>query len=93
MVDILANGEHGRDDGVKCDKCGSSTFLVDNQGGGLLAYDCNDDKGIGCDGTIQVQYESGDEDEEPPDPEYDPAWDDDIDQIEFNQPEDSILLD
>lgn len=30
-------------------------------------------------------------DDEPPDPEYDPAWDDDIDPIEFNQPEDTQL--
>lgn len=62
MVDILANGDFGRDDGVKCDKCGSSTFLVNDQGGGLLTYECNDDNKTGCDETCQVQYENGDDD-------------------------------
>ena len=93
MVDILGNGEFGRDDGVKCHACGSKTFLVDDQGDGLRAYECNDDTNVGCEELTQVQFECAGEDDEPPDPEYDPAWDEDIDPIEFNQPEDSILPD
>jgi hypothetical protein len=44
MTDILANGEFGRDDGTKCHKCGGDTFLTNDQGGGLRAYDCSDPK-------------------------------------------------
>jgi hypothetical protein len=57
MADILANGDFGRDDGVKCDECGGKTFLVDDQGGGLCSYECEN-----CDNTFGVQYDSDDED-------------------------------
>lgn len=61
MVDILADGTFGRDDGIKC-TCGSTTFLVDDQGGGLRAYECNDDNDTGCDEITQVQFDCADDD-------------------------------
>jgi hypothetical protein len=64
MPDILASGEFGRDDGVLCE-CGGKTFLIDDQGGGLLAYECED-----CGETFQVQYDSDDDEEEGYDPDY-----------------------
>ncbi len=66
MVDILANGAFGRDDGVKCD-CGGKTFLTADQGGGLKSYECET-----CGDSFQVQfereepYESDDDYYEPP---------------------------
>ena len=58
MVDILANGDWGRDDGIVCNlevngkECGGKTYLTYDQGGGLKSYDCEK-----CGGTFQVQYE------------------------------------
>lgn len=51
MPDI-ANGEFGRDDGIRCDLCGGGTFLVDDQGYGLCGYECED-----CGNTFQVQFD------------------------------------
>lgn len=66
MPDVLADGRFGQDDGIKCDRCGSSTFLVYDDGGGLMAYECNDDGSVDCDNTFSVQYEwDSEEDCEP----------------------------
>lgn len=54
----------GRDDGIKC-KCGGSTFLVDDQGGGLRSYQCDV-----CGQSFQVQFETDE-----PTPDYDPESD------------------
>ena len=48
----------GRDDGILCD-CGGTTFLVDDQGHGLIAYQCDV-----CENTVQVQYDWDDEAED-----------------------------
>jgi len=77
MPDILANGDFGRDDGVKCDRtvmvysalaqkevpriCGGKTFLTDDQGGGYCCYECES-----CGQSFGVQYDSDDEDEHEP---------------------------
>lgn len=64
----------GRDDGVKCDKCGGKTFLSYDQGGGLVSYDCETS---GCDEVTTVQYESDGEEEEPdPSDYFDEVWED-----------------
>jgi DNA-directed RNA polymerase subunit RPC12/RpoP len=52
MVDILADGTFGRDDGVRCHACGSKTFLSFDQGCGLKSYNCEK-----CDEVTTVQYE------------------------------------
>lgn len=57
MVDILANGDWGRDDGIRC-ACGGTTYLVDDQGHGLCAYACDI-----CEKSFQVQYENDDDEE------------------------------
>lgn len=57
MPDILANGDFGRDDGVKCD-CGGKTFLVDDQGGGYCSYECES-----CGQSFGVQYDTDDDPE------------------------------
>ena len=59
MVDIIANGTFGRDDGIKCE-CGCKTFLVDDQGAGLCAYECEE-----CGETFQVQFEYDGDDGDP----------------------------
>jgi hypothetical protein len=41
MPDIMATGQWGRDDGIKCD-CGGKAYLVDDQGLGLCDYVCED---------------------------------------------------
>jgi DNA-directed RNA polymerase subunit RPC12/RpoP len=58
MPDVLADGRFGRDDGIKCDECGSKTFLVDDQGGGLMSYECEE-----CELVFLVQYEHEDDEE------------------------------
>ena len=60
-VDILGNGEFGRDDGIKCSRpgCGGTTFLTDDQGGGLRSYQCET-----CGGQEQVQFEYDHDDED-----------------------------
>lgn len=45
----------GRDDGIRC-ACGGSTYLVDDQGYGLITYTCDV-----CEESFQVQYEVEDE--------------------------------
>jgi len=60
MPDVLADGRFGEDHGIKCPDCGSKTFLVDDQGEGLLAYECENE---GCDRTFLVQYDGYDDDE------------------------------
>ena len=57
MIDF----DFGRDDGIKCE-CGGKTFLVDDQGYGLKAYECEV-----CERTFQVQF---DWDHEEPDHDY-----------------------
>lgn len=69
MVDILADGTFGRDDGIKCHACGGKTFLTNDQGRGLRSYDCES-----CDEVTQVQFDSVDEEEEYSDSVY---WEDD----------------
>ena len=54
MSDILANGQFGRDDDIKCE-CGGDTYLSHDDGYGLLSYNC-----IECDSCIGVQYEIDD---------------------------------
>lgn len=54
MPDILATGDWGRDDGILCDDCGGKTYLVDDQGGGLCGYTCENEA---CGATFQVQYD------------------------------------
>ena len=61
MPDILASVEFGEDNGIKCD-CGAATFLVDDQGSGLKAYECEK----GC-GTFQVQFDSPIDEDDPED--------------------------
>lgn len=58
MPDIIASGDWGRDDGIKC-KCGGKTYLVDDQGYGLCGYECES-----CGDNFQVQYEWDDSEEE-----------------------------
>ena len=53
----------GRDDGIRCE-CGGKTYLVDDQGHGLISYQCER-----CEEPIQVQYDcaccaEGDEDDD-----------------------------
>lgn len=67
MVDILANGEFGRDDGIKCHACGGKTFLSLDQGQGLRSYDCED-----CDETTTVQFEWDDDFENEPEDYWEP---------------------
>ena len=33
---MLDDRDFGRDDGIRCDHCGAKTWLVDDQGGGLV---------------------------------------------------------
>lgn len=49
--------DFGRDDGINCE-CGGKTFLVDDQGYGLRAYECEK-----CGNTFQVQFEWDDDDQ------------------------------
>lgn len=64
MPDILGDGAFGRDDGVICE-CGGKTYLVNDQGQGLCAYECET-----CGETFQVQYDSDDGDEYEPEFSY-----------------------
>ena len=41
----------GRDDGIRCE-CGGKTYLVDDQGHGLISYQCER-----CEEPVQVQYD------------------------------------
>jgi hypothetical protein len=52
--DVLADGRFGRDDGHKCPDCGGESFLVHDDGGGLMAYECDNEK---CGRSFQVQYD------------------------------------
>lgn len=70
MPDILGNGQWGRDDGIICE-CGSKTYLVDDQGCGLKAYQCENSDCEWSEYGFQVQYESDDYDETDYD---DPDW-------------------
>jgi hypothetical protein len=84
MVDIIGNGEFGRDDGIICNlevvvnspfgkqkrECGGKTFLVDDQGGGLKGYECE-----ACGGSFQVEFESCDEEDESDEDYYEPPYD------------------
>jgi hypothetical protein len=84
MVDILANGDFGKDDGIICNlevvvnsplgkqtrECGGKTFLVDDQGYGLKSYECE-----ACGGSVQVQFDGYDEEEDEPDDYYEPPYD------------------
>lgn len=66
MPNVIEDGRHGDDHGIECPDCGGKTFLCDDQGGGLMAYQCED-----CEWTGQVQYEWSDPDEEEDfDPEF-----------------------
>ena len=58
---VIDDRDSGRDDGIKC-KCGASTFLVDDQGGGLRSYECENPN---CSESTMVQFE-WDEPEEGP---------------------------
>jgi DNA-directed RNA polymerase subunit RPC12/RpoP len=62
MPDVLADGRFGEDHGIKCDECGSASFLIDDQGGGYMAYQCEK-----CDRSFSVQYDFDDEDGYEPD--------------------------
>ncbi len=64
----MTDTDFGRDDGIKC-KCGGKTFLVDDQGGGLMAYECED-----CGEAFQVQFD-WDEGEEADEDYYEPIED------------------
>lgn len=65
------------EDMLRCSHCKEIITNAENAlYRGMTAY-CN---GVCADSDEDV--------DEPPDPEYDPAWDDDIDQLEFNQPGD-----
>jgi hypothetical protein len=77
MPDILANGEFGRDDGIKC-VCGAKTFLTLDQGDGLLSYDCENQD---CDEITMVQFEADSDDECFDEEYYEPPFD--IDEFEF----------
>ena len=57
MPDVLADGRFGEDHGIKCDDCGGKTFLVDDQGDGLMSYECED-----CENTFSVQFETDNDD-------------------------------
>jgi hypothetical protein len=59
MPDVLADGRYGRDEGVKCHKCGGTTYLVDDQGRGLKSYQCDH-----CDESTMVQFEYDEPDED-----------------------------
>ena len=61
MIDILANSDFGRDDGIMC-RCGNRTYVVDNKSGGFLDYKCNE-----CGESFKLQYDGYAEHEE----EYD----------------------
>jgi len=63
MPDIIANGDWGKDDGIVCE-CGSKTYLVDDQGGGLKAYNCENPDCEFSEYGFQVQFENDDFDEE-----------------------------
>ncbi len=52
MPDVLADGRFGEDHGIKCDDCGGSTFLVYDDGGGHMSYQCDI-----CDNSFSVQYD------------------------------------
>ena len=58
MPDVLADGRFGEDHDVKCPECGAKTYLTDDQGGGLMGYNCEN-----CGTALQVQYEFDDDDE------------------------------
>ena len=63
MPDVIADGRFGEDHGWTCPECGAATYLTDDQGYGLMGYNCEQ-----CDRAFQVQYKW---DEETPDEEYD----------------------
>lgn len=53
----------GRDDGIRCYKCGGATFLTYDQGYGLRSYDCEDEK-CGEISTVQFEWDEPDDEEE-----------------------------
>ena len=59
--DMWDDTHFGRDDGIRCD-CGGTTYLVDDQGFGLITYQCET-----CEESFQVQYDWDDESGEPDD--------------------------
>ena len=98
MVDILADGSFGRDDGIKCHACGSETFLSFDQGQGLCSYDCKN-----CDEITTVQFEHeetegyyGDYYEPPFDPDetnQDYDFSDDYEGYDESEPEFDCYMD
>lgn len=55
---MIDDRNFGRDDGIKC-VCGASTFLIDDQGGGLRSYLCDNPE---CDDVTTVQFEQSKDD-------------------------------
>lgn len=52
----------GRDDGLECEKCGSKTYVTDDDDRGYVSYACENDK---CGETFAAQYDLDPEETDP----------------------------